>query len=127
MLTSEAKLSFEAMSALGELGFDCGTTANRLCVVQVVYGAERRLIDRYGIAVYDKLRHQFVENLSNALGDYARVVATQGGDFVVVEDEDRASLPDFLSRAFIVAEEALCESLMPVCRVLETHELPDAS
>jgi len=124
---TEARLPTEAVAALVELGFEPGTTASRFCVVQVVYGAERRLIDRLGLAAFDKIRRLFLENLSNALRDYARVVSSHNADFVVAEDEDQASLPAFLNRAFAVAEEVLSESLMPASRILQPRELAGAS
>jgi len=75
------------------------------------------------VAVFERLRRQFIENLSNALGDYARVLASEEADFVIVEDEDRLSLPAFLESAFRVAEELLSERLMPACRMLTLGEL----
>ena len=91
-------------------------------IVEVVYGAERRLIERLGVAAFDKLRRQFLENLGNALQDYASVIAGEEADFVIVDDEDRDSLPAFLDRAFRVAEEILSERLLAACRVLDIPE-----
>jgi hypothetical protein len=122
MMAPDAKLPNEVVAALAQMGFDPGARDDAICVAQVVYEAEHRLIQRLGASAFQKLRRLFLDNISSALADYARVVSSSEGDFVVAADRDRASLPVFLDRAFAIAEEPLSESLMPACRILNASE-----
>jgi CheY-like chemotaxis protein len=112
-------LPTEVTTALVQLGLDPSASGRPFSIVQIVYGAERRLIQRLGLGAFDKHRRLFLENLSNALLDYARVVSTDEGDYVIAEDRDPASLPAFLGRASAACEETLSEKLKPACLLLD--------
>ncbi|MFD0987036.1 TackOD1 domain-containing metal-binding protein [Methyloligella solikamskensis] len=117
----------ELIRVLHGSGLDPESEREIFQVVEVFYGAEPGIVAQSGYPVFAKLRRLFLENLSNLLADYGRVVPGERRDYLVLADDDAASLEAFLTRAFAHSEETLVESLRPEYRLVPRQEIVAAS
>ncbi|ODA68246.1 Gliding motility regulatory protein [Methyloligella halotolerans] len=117
----------ELLSSLHSLGLDPNVGQEMFQVVEVLYGAEDGIVARSGYPLFAKLRRLFLENVGNLLADYGRVVPGERRDYLVLADDDAASLEAFLTRAFAHSEETLVESLRPEYRLVPRQEIVAAS
>ncbi|MEG6510025.1 response regulator [Methyloligella sp. 2.7D] len=116
-----AALPEQLLSELHALGLDTAVHDSGQ-IIEITYGGEIGLIERYGFPAFAKLRRLFRENLANLLSDYGRVVSGEESDFLILLEEE-GDLPLFLSKAFARAQESLAEGLRPEFRVMEQEEV----
>lgn len=119
--------SEDLLRALHSAGLDPKSSRDVFQVVEVFYGAESGVVAQSGYPVFAKLRRLFLENLSNLLADYGRVVPGERRDYLVLADDDTASLEAFLTKAFAHSEETLVEPLRPEYRLVPRQEIVAAS